>query len=144
MVQSCTRNDQSTLKRLCFERDDYRCIVTEFIDPEAKKRYPDVIFDDSLILPKNASHIIPFALGRYENSVQVNFYFPYYYAPPKSEFQERDICHIWTTLFALFPALHDVISADTINELKNVMTLLEVLNTQFGKLNFALEPTVCV
>ncbi|OXV08858.1 hypothetical protein Egran_03378 [Elaphomyces granulatus] len=124
MVQSSSRNEQPMLKRLCLQRDDYRCIVTGTIDPAAERAYPDVVFDENRMGPTNASHIIPFALGRYQNAAQ-----------------EQNICHIWTTLFALFPALHDVISADTINEPKNVMTLLEVLNTQFGKLNFALEPT---
>jgi hypothetical protein len=137
MVQSSSRKEQPMLKSL--QRDDYRCIVTGTIDPAAERAYPDVVFDENWMGPTNASHIIPFALGRYQNAAQVSFYSPYYYAPPKSEFQEQTICHIWTTLFALFPALHDVISADTINEPKNVMTLLEVLNTQFGKLNFALS-----
>ncbi|KAN0076329.1 hypothetical protein V8E54_006471 [Elaphomyces granulatus] len=66
----------------------------------------------------------PRSLGRYQNAVQA-----------------RSVYHIWTTLFAIFPGLHGVISADTVNETKNVITLLEVLNMQFGKLNFALEPT---
>jgi hypothetical protein len=71
------------LKRLCLQRDNYRCIITGTIDPLAKTAYPGVVFDKNRMGPTHASHIIPFALGRYQNAVQVSFYFPYYYAPPK-------------------------------------------------------------
>jgi hypothetical protein len=94
--------------------------------------------------PTNASHIIPFALGKYYNPAQVSFYFPYYYASPKPKFQEEGLKQIWTTLYSLFPNLNNIINTDLINEPFNVMTLWENLNTQFGKLEFALEPTVCV
>ena len=83
MVQSASRNEQPMLKRLCLERDDYRCMITGTIDSLAEKAFPNVVFDKNRLGPTHASHIIPFALGRYQNVVQVSFYFPYYYARPK-------------------------------------------------------------
>lgn len=76
MTESCTRNDQQALKAACFKRDGYRCVVTGLMDTNHKSKLSQeqqesVGHGDA---PTNALHIIPFALGHWENEAEVSFY----------------------------------------------------------------------
>lgn len=133
--QSSIRRGLKNLRKLCIERDTYHCMITGLIDTQAPKRYPGVVFEHRRIAPTEPAHIIPFALGYHEN-IDIE--------RDRSNvgFQERRYQQIWTTLFALFPAFKNTLRSGHINEPKNVITLWEGLSRQFGKLQFALEPTV--
>ena len=48
----------------------------------------------------------------------------------------------WTTLFALFPDLHNVIKAEEVNKDQNLMIMSSALNQEFGALELALQPMV--
>ncbi|KKA21462.1 hypothetical protein T310_4497 [Rasamsonia emersonii CBS 393.64] len=124
MVQSSSRNDQKSLKDRCLERDNYRCVVTGFYDPLAEGKVSKEIIGDR-VLHTELAHIIPFYLGKY-----------------KPRDQETDITRSWATLHILFPEIEDAnFGPDNINDPTNAMSLVATLHTEFGKFNFALEPT---
>ncbi|KAJ9209233.1 hypothetical protein DTO166G4_9177 [Paecilomyces variotii] len=126
MIESSSQNNQQNLKKICLERDNYRCVVTDHYAAECRDKFPDISdeeYDDGMY-PTNLSHIIPFALGVYETREQ-----------------ENDVVNIWTTLFALFPDLEDVIKPDLINEPTNTMIMIPILNELWGKLKLAFEST---
>lgn len=118
VTDSATHKEKSRLKELCLKRDNFCCAITSAYAAECRNRFPvtDDAFDDRCV-DTNASHIIPFALGRSDN-------------------------RIWTSLFSLFPGLKDVMRPNWINEPRNVITMSQGLNIQFRKLSFALESTL--
>ncbi|EER42727.1 conserved hypothetical protein [Histoplasma capsulatum H143] len=63
MDESGSRKDQTLLKKLCLERDDYRCMATGIIDNDAGTRET---FGPKA--PTNLCHIIPFSLGKWNKS----------------------------------------------------------------------------
>ncbi|KAJ9318679.1 hypothetical protein DTO271D3_1341 [Paecilomyces variotii] len=129
MVESSSRNDQQNLKKICLERDNYRCVVTDYYAINSRDKFPNISdeeYEDGMY-PTNLSHIIPFALGVYETREQ-----------------ENDVVNIWTTLSALFPDLEDVIKPDLINEPTNTMIMIPILNELWGQLKLAFESTVSI
>ncbi|KAJ9268989.1 hypothetical protein DTO212C5_4995 [Paecilomyces variotii] len=126
MIESSSQNDQQNLKKICLERDNYRCVVTDHYAAECRDKFPDISDEeyDNGMYPTNLSHIIPFSLGVYETREQ-----------------ENDVINIWTTLFALFPDLEDIIKPDLINKPTNTMIMIPILNELWGKLKLAFEST---
>lgn len=149
MIESSSQNNQQNLKKICLERDNYRCVVTDHYAAECRDKFPDISdeeYDDGMY-PTNLSHIIPFALGVYETREQVRLFFfliSYYSKLSNLNTQENDVVNIWTTLFALFPDLEDVIKPDLINEPTNTMIMIPILNELWGKLKLAFESTVSI
>ncbi|GAD99641.1 predicted protein [Paecilomyces variotii No. 5] len=125
MVQSSSRKDQPTLKKLCLRRDNYRCLITGFWDEAARGNVPEEVLGDR-ILNTELAQIIPFSLSKYSDGEQ-----------------ERDIARCWTALYLFFPDILEVaqIGPDNINHPKNAMSLMSIVHSEFGCLRLALEST---
>ena len=76
MTQSCSRNSLKRLKKLCLERDNYRCVITNWYAMEAVGKFPNVPDGDirKHTVKTDISHIIPFALGRRDEGEDVSIY----------------------------------------------------------------------
>lgn len=68
-------------------------------------------------------------------SIHITLFLPRY---------REEFANIWTTLFALFPDLQGVISPQSINEPKNVITMHDHIENVFINLRLGLEATVSV
>ncbi|KUL81969.1 hypothetical protein ZTR_10714 [Talaromyces verruculosus] len=125
-MEASVPRQQSIIKKRCLKRDWYRCMISGQLDSTSRAKFPDMSDDDwyDLAGPTNATHIIPYRLGKYDDSDD-----------------EKEIAYIWTSLYALFPSLKQVIGQDSINEERNVMTTAEDFNRQIGTFRLALEAT---
>ncbi|KAG5295952.1 hypothetical protein I7I50_08889 [Histoplasma capsulatum G186AR] len=125
MIARSPRYSQSKLKHDCFKRDNYRCMITGVYD----YRHAPGNVPDSIIQKTGATdlvHILPFALGNYQTKIQ-----------------EQQLARVWESLNTCFPGIrsHTNLSADTINDYSNLMTLEASLHTVFGNFEIALDPT---
>ncbi|KAL1969865.1 hypothetical protein VTN77DRAFT_7374 [Rasamsonia byssochlamydoides] len=125
MIQPSSRKDQKSLKKMCLERDNFRCMVTGFWDRAARGIVSEETMGDR-ILDTELAHIIPFSLGKYERREK-----------------EQNTARSWTTLYLFFPDICEMakLSHDDINDPTNAMSLVAALHTEFGRFNFALEST---
>ena len=48
------RSEQTWLKKQCFRRDDYRCVILGDVDTRQRRRYPNDTTSDT-----NCAHVIP-------------------------------------------------------------------------------------
>lgn len=119
-VESATREKRMKLE--CLERDGHRCVVTGDLDGESF----DGEDETSLIGSTVCAHIIPFSMAKWKNN--------------------RDMdakLDIWVTLRRCFPVLRKRINFDhtSINETRNGITILEILQGYFGRFEIAFEVT---
>ncbi|CAI7594999.1 unnamed protein product [Penicillium bialowiezense] len=105
------------------QRDNFRCVITAQVNTDQWERdgEPDDIFHG----PTEGAHIIPFAFSSW----------------PGASGASRDRSSTWAVLYKCFPELRRHVSADTINSLRNGITLRDHVHTQFGKFAIALQPT---
>lgn len=59
----CSRNDQRRLKDPCLQRDEERCVVTDFYDQAQADKLPISERADLITVETQAAHILPFSLG---------------------------------------------------------------------------------
>ncbi|KAJ9227116.1 hypothetical protein DTO027B5_876 [Paecilomyces variotii] len=118
MDRSPSRNVQKWLKERCLRRDNYRCMVTGIIENSAAQGAPPSAYTGSTEL----SHIIPLSIGSWEDKKT-----------------DHKVAQIWATLRKCFPSI-SMEPADVNND-DNLMTLFELVHTDFGKFTLALEPT---
>ncbi|EEH10600.1 conserved hypothetical protein [Histoplasma capsulatum G186AR] len=116
MDESGSRKDQTLLKKLCLERDNYRCMATGIIDSDAGTQE-----NPGPKAPTNLCHIIPFSLGKWNKST------------------EHQIAQVWATLGKLFPAIG--LGPGEVNDPKNLMTLWDSAHSAFAAFSLAFEPT---
>lgn len=117
--ESSSLNHQKMLKKICPSRSG------KMQRQIPRHLWPHVCTRSACFRPVHSIVITPYALGIYENRVQVSlpsvffsfFRISYYYKLSNLSFQEDDIRNIWTSLFALFLDIQDVIKADWINKL---------------------------
>ncbi|OJD17592.1 hypothetical protein AJ78_02343 [Emergomyces pasteurianus Ep9510] len=125
MIEPSSRSSQSSLKRQCFKRDNYRCMITGKYD---KKYAPGNIANEIVTQTGKTElvHILPFSLGKYRNSRE-----------------EIRLIKIWEAIYTCFPAIrhHTNLSASKINDISNLMSLLGELHDAFGEFEVALEST---
>ncbi|KAF7133717.1 hypothetical protein CNMCM5793_005071 [Aspergillus hiratsukae] len=76
MLESASRNDQGRLKKLCLERDDWRCMLSNLLDISQRKNHGTKAASTRL------AHILPFSIGKW-----------------------NDTGSIWAALHRLFPAV---------------------------------------
>ncbi|EDN07669.1 predicted protein [Histoplasma mississippiense (nom. inval.)] len=114
--ESGSRKDQTLVKKLCLERDNYRCMATGIIDSDAGTQE-----NPGPKAPTNLCHIIPFSLGKWNKST------------------EHQIAQVWATLKKLFPAIG--LEPGEVNDPKNLMTLWDSAHSAFAAFSLAFEPT---
>jgi hypothetical protein len=79
MVDTCSRNPLKKLKKLCLERDNYRCIVSGRYAMEAEGNFHD-LSDNEIrrqTVRTDISHIIPFTLGYWRTTMTLVSAFRY-------------------------------------------------------------------
>ncbi|KAL7781851.1 hypothetical protein V8C37DRAFT_413943 [Trichoderma ceciliae] len=124
-IQPSSRNDQANLKKICFGRDNHRCVVTRFIDQKQKKTLPSHISRNEKGIKTECAHILPFALRKFnENSAK----------------ETESKATIWWAIYRYFPFIRGKIGAETINKPENAITLWIDAHSAFGEYSFALEP----
>ncbi|KAJ5715596.1 uncharacterized protein N7483_012777 [Penicillium malachiteum] len=94
----------------CLQRDGDRCVVTNTLSSEKRKK----------LEPAN---ILPWS-------------FPCYSASRK----DMITSNLWTTLFQCFPEIRSVVQSDKINEIQNGLTLLSSIHRPFSDFQCAFEP----
>ncbi|PKY01612.1 hypothetical protein P168DRAFT_53065 [Aspergillus campestris IBT 28561] len=122
-TQTASRSEQQLLRNHCLDRDGYQCVVTKAWSSGYDERP-----SDSIHAPLEAAHIIPFALGVFqENSADERYRH----------------AMIWVNINRYFPDLRSRMgfSSEDINQEENVMMLVEGLHGQFGSFHFVLEAT---
>ncbi|KAK2768458.1 hypothetical protein FQN54_000313 [Arachnomyces sp. PD_36] len=124
LIDPSSRNDQAKLKRICLQRDGYRCLISGAIDRGSRGKFPDTT--NMPHASTQLAHILPFSLGEYESS---------------NSAEELDVARKWESLYTCFPAIRDRLSPDDVNDPTNLMTLMAPLHHCFGDFQFALEPT---
>ncbi|GFF39501.1 hypothetical protein IFM46972_05898 [Aspergillus udagawae] len=114
-------NDQEWLKKTCFQRDNYQCVVTKIWDPVA-----DSIFkiQGEMTIHTQLAHIIPFSMGHWDN-----------------ERKAKEIAQCWGTLYLLFPSIKDIIKPTTVNTPANAMTMAMPIHQDFSSFQIAFRPT---
>ncbi|QSS62390.1 hypothetical protein I7I51_02127 [Histoplasma capsulatum] len=75
-------------------------------------------------------------IGNYQTKIQLSVASCYS--------SEQQLARIWESLYTCFPGIrsHTNLSADTINDYSNLMTLEASLHMVFGKFEIALDPTI--
>ncbi|GFG25701.1 hypothetical protein IFM61606_05653 [Aspergillus udagawae] len=114
-------NDQEWLKKTCFQRDNYKCVVTKIWDPVAGSIFN---IQGEMTLNTQLAHIIPFSMGHWEN-----------------ERKAKEIAQCWETLYLLFPSIKDIIKPTTVNTPANAMTMAVPVHQDFGSFQIAFRPT---
>ncbi|KAL4883913.1 hypothetical protein BJY04DRAFT_183490 [Aspergillus karnatakaensis] len=120
---SASRSEQSRLRKACLERDNHRCVVSGFWDPQ----HPDLP-DGATECDLEGAHILPYSIGEYDE---------------RSEDSRYRHCAIWVNIHRYFPDLRARMNftSEQINDVTNVITLCEGLHKQFGLFHFVFEPT---
>jgi hypothetical protein len=121
-VDSTTRAQQSTLKRNCLRRDGGRCVITKFYDMSWDRPAEGIRRTYT-----NGCHILPFALGRYQN-----------------ESQRGRMSTVWVNIFRYFPDIRPQMEIGDINREDNMITLMAAFHDDFGHFRFILEATSTV
>jgi hypothetical protein len=75
------RLEQAWLKKQCFRRDDYRCVILGDVDTHQQDHYPDDMI--------NCAHIIPVFLGDYK-------------------FNESTVAMIWVAILRYLPDIVEI------------------------------------
>ncbi|EED16373.1 conserved hypothetical protein [Talaromyces stipitatus ATCC 10500] len=83
-------------KNPVFRTDQYSCVVTKLPDTTCEDHFPAELFE-GINVRTNAAYIIPFKLGKFTNNA-------------------REQVRLWTTIYALFPELKDIIGQSSVNE----------------------------
>ena len=113
------RLEQTWLKKQCFRRDDYRCVILGDVDTNEQDRYPDDMISDT-----NCAHIIPLSLGDYKSN-------------------ESAVANIWVAIRRYFPDIMETrMQPDELNVPENAMTLASYLHIAFGRFNFSFDSIV--
>jgi hypothetical protein len=116
-IQAATRADQPGLKERCEKRDGYRCIVTG-------TWHPDHCPEGEQFGDLQAAHIIPFALGSFQNDVE-----------------QQGLNIIWEAIYRYFPSVRSCLGVADVNREENIITVFAPLHNQFGTFRFVLEKT---
>jgi hypothetical protein len=124
-IESSTRQGQGALKKNCLKRDGFKCIYSGAYDwPSVKgslvnapKGHP--------VTPTECAHIIPFALGKFDDSKAV---------------ETRNKATIWSAIYRYFPALEGKINAENINQSANAIALNPATHKAFGDYNLTFWP----
>lgn len=120
-IQPVDRSPQKQLRRRCLERDGYKCVATG----QYSRGHPHP--PNALTTLLEAAHIIPFALGAFDEDVPA---------------QVTHNSHIWTNLRRYFPVLRDIhFTGEQINEERNVLMLDKMLHQEFGAFRLIFEET---
>ena len=64
--EPATRAGQRGLKKLCLQRDNFRCLATGFVEETERKRAPLL-----RSIETELAHIVPISLGRWGSTEQV-------------------------------------------------------------------------
>ncbi|KAL1963365.1 hypothetical protein VTN77DRAFT_8381 [Rasamsonia byssochlamydoides] len=71
LLEPSSRNDQARLKKLCLQRDGYRCMLAGLYDEQAHGIIPESILADRR-MDTELVHILSFSLGKYSNNADVD------------------------------------------------------------------------
>ncbi|KAF8245788.1 hypothetical protein K440DRAFT_686426 [Wilcoxina mikolae CBS 423.85] len=113
------RHSQKALRKMLDKRDGNRCLVTGHFDMNTARITPS---DEVPGVAKlKVAHIIPFALGRFEES------------------ELDEVSQIWAMIYRMFSSIKQYKPQD-INDLRNAFLLQEGLHRQFGRFSFYFEP----
>ncbi|KAJ5091336.1 hypothetical protein NUU61_006206 [Penicillium alfredii] len=115
--------EQQRLRNHCLARDGQRCVITNAWNSGYTQRP-----NPSVHAPLVAAHIIPFALGQFQENA------------PDDRYRHASI---WTNLNRYFPELRSRLhfSSEDINEEQNVMMMVGAFHDEFGSFHFVLEAT---
>ncbi|KIH86392.1 hypothetical protein SPBR_08483 [Sporothrix brasiliensis 5110] len=124
-INASTRAEQAVLRAECLRRDGYRCVFTGTWDFNSVDKGMAMPPPDYEAGPVECAHIIPFALGTFDDGDAV---------------QTRNKTIIWFSIHRYFPELKDLIDARSINQCGNVVTMDLPTHRNFGSYIVAFQP----
>lgn len=136
---------QKCLKTTCLRRDNNRCVITGAYDNDEAQKHLTLSERERIGTAYTvAAHIIPFSLGNFSET-EVNLLSVHCVVTSLTFDQRWNPVSIWDAIYRCFPSIRSTVnlSADTINDTRNAMTMSSSLHHAFGDFMFTFRPTVC-